>query len=86
MEKSITVKVTEEHIHEGDACSTGSCPIALAVIDMKVCMEVEVGTHSMTLDNVKYKLPQEAKNFIKLFDDDSTYRFVKPFEFIATMA
>lgn len=76
------IKVTKRNIQDGVPKSYEYCPIALALRDI-------FGTVSVNPDKIRIirpetgrkkflPLPQEARNFIRLFDDGGT---VKPFEF-----
>lgn len=87
----LTVNVTQAHIDEGQKCSCGQCPIALALYEQhppakdcywSVCT---VGTllwrqlTTVTWKTIaKYSIPREARVFIRRFDVGNP---VEPFTF-----
>lgn len=71
------IKVTQEHIDEGEKCSTYSCPISLALVDAGFC-NIRVSWQTVKLGRVSVALPQEASDFIAKFDLSFP---CQPFEF-----
>lgn len=88
------IKVTQEHIDNGEA-GCFMCPIAIAGREQIEGVEiVEVGSRSLFTyhnesdeqerDMIEYKLPKEAQEFVRKFDDygmSSDYEPPEPFEF-----
>ena len=92
------IKVTQEHIDNGEA-NCFSCPISLAGKEqIKGVGIVEVGSRSLFTyhnesdeqerDLLEYKLPKEARQFVRKFDDyrghplaQDRFKCPEPFEF-----
>ncbi len=75
------IKVTKTHIKNGMRDSSCFCPIALAVkkiIKPPSARDVEVEYHLCRINNLYYRLPQTAREFITAFDNG---HHVEPFEF-----
>lgn len=76
--KKVLINVTEKHIKNGLAFEGGSCPVALALIDMGYNKRVGntlIFNINMIADQF---LPRSACRFIRNFDDGKK---VKPFSF-----
>ncbi len=72
------VRVTQEHIRCGERRSPRGCPIALALREKRGLSNVRVHlTHAFTPSH-EFRLPLEAQEFIKAFDNRSP---VEPFSF-----
>lgn len=77
--KTITVKVTQEHIDNGVLRSCRACPVALALIDTGYS-EVAVSADGLYISDSfgRLEVPPTVANFIKAFDLGYHPR---PFEF-----
>lgn len=71
------INVTERDIELGARGTTVACPIALA-IKRRTKKAVHVGTWTARIGQVRFKLPEEAINFVACFDRNV---YVKPFKF-----
>ena len=71
------IKVTAEHIKNGQPRNNCACPIALAV-DEQMKVKSVVTTYAIFISNTRYVLPDAAKAFISAFD---SLEQVEPFEF-----
>lgn len=67
--KTITVKVTQEHIDKGIACDCEFCPLALALHDMGLT-EAIVGVDDWVPEHHgdELLLPPKARKFVSAFD------------------
>ena len=78
------IEVTEKHIRHGQRNTCHHCPIALAVNDITNTETAVVSGEDFCFgegdDFKEYSLPQEARDFIKQFDDGE---LVHPFTFEA---
>lgn len=88
---TITVNVTDPHIHAGKKLDCQRCPIALAVSEQALwATRVEVGLCTSLLEYIQngqrksatYAIPSAAYHFIDDFDRE--YR-VTPFTFTMTL-
>lgn len=89
---SATIRVTADHIQQGERSNPMACPIALALIgqwggeDSEIAIDVFDG-HAFAsgppvpIDGVTAALPDEADAFVLAFDEG---RPVQPFEFAIT--
>lgn len=99
LKKTLTVKVTQEHIdrartlrHGLDYRPSQMCPIALAMTGRRRLMKFGVGVSIACAYDKKdegitfgiYELPREVKIFVNAFDARD-YDAVKPFEFTAVL-
>lgn len=88
---NVTIKVTQQHIDAGQPHSSVSCPIALAISDNEIALNLRVGVGLTTAnlymwsqtDNSLHHvadavMPQNAERFVAEFDAGKP---VKPFEF-----
>ena len=78
--KKLQIKVTQQHIEGGIAQSDEYCPIALVVKELLGGDNyVEVDGDQIIINDVAvYDLPDNAREFIRAFDNDEA---VQPFEF-----
>lgn len=72
------IEVTLEHIRNGRRNSCYACPIALAIVDAANVQNPTVGSRSVSIGDMVYRLPVAAQDFIASFD---TARDVEPFSF-----
>jgi len=78
---STRIHVTQRDIDEGEPGSPESCPIARAIKRKLKTNNVRVGGYTATIEYERHHLPDEATNFIELFDDDRA-EDVEPFVFV----
>lgn len=74
----IKINVLEEDIKKGKKGIPTNCPIACAARRKFPGNKINVDYRHMSIGNVAFKLPLEAKRFMRKFDDS---RVVKPFNF-----
>jgi hypothetical protein len=77
------VRVEEKHIKNGECSSPWKCAIALAINDIENVEESDVGNFTAGIrfkdgTRKEYILPEQAVDFIALFDGKQDAR---PFEF-----
>lgn len=67
------IEVTQEHIDKGTPCTASDCPVALAIGH-----NCRVYIHSVTINGLKYSIPENVTDFIDRFDAGHS---VQPFTF-----
>jgi hypothetical protein len=76
------IKVTEDHIKNGQPRSACECPIALAIKEATRCLRAGVGLDRAIIDGRYFDLSKRARDFIRDFDDPNRRsRLFTPFEF-----
>lgn len=71
------IAVLAEHIEQGVKANCYKCPIAQA-ISWAMGREAAVTPYSIYVGGVHYDLPEEAREFVQLFDEGCV---VEPFTF-----
>lgn len=72
------INVTQENISNGHKCSIEDCPIALAVKEVYPGKYISVTYHYIRLDNKQYRVTDEMKGNMYLFDKGDE---IVPFSF-----
>src|SRR5687767_6404062 len=78
----VTINVTENHIKRGKPKDSSCCAITLAARPLiKLLYRTYIGTSvcGVTIDNKCFKLPIEAKEFMRKFDINK--KLVRPTKF-----
>lgn len=81
--RTIRVNVTQRDIDRGEACDSGTCPVARAVLRVKGVSFVAVAGEDISINTRRcLLLPKKVSKFIERFDDGQP---VKPFTFVLVL-
>lgn len=75
----IKVTILSKHINAGKKANICECPIALAVLELYPNACIHVYGNFLTINKIRYKLPNQARSFVLDFDIGKD---VSPFTFI----
>ena len=76
------IRVTAEHIKNGQRGEPQACPVALAIKEATGIMWITVGPHDMsTMSESQLTLPVSVQKFIRAFDHGERKEEVVPFDF-----